>query len=524
MLRRMPYSHLDVRVGRPQHVLAQALRDLRTELGLQAGFPPDVLREAEQAVVQQKLPDYDLTALHFVTIDPPTSTDLDQALHLERNGSGYRIWYAIADVPSFIPAGGALDAETRRRGQTIYAPDGRIPLHPEIISEDAGSLLADEVRAAYVWEFELDKEAQVLSTYVRRALVRSVAKLNYEEVQQDIDSGGAPESLMLLKEVGLKRIALERRRGGANLNMPEQEIVYDGERYFLMARPQLPVEDWNAQISLMTGMAAAQLMLDGKVGILRTMPQADEAAETRFRRQTEALGHPWADSLTYGEYLRTLDATNPRHLALMHAAGSLFRGAGYTPFDGELPEDSIQAAIAAPYAHTTAPLRRLVVDRFVLVICEALCAGAEVPAEVREALPLLPQLMAVSDQTASRMDRGALEAVEAALLSNHVGQEFDAVVLSASRNGRNGNPAGNSSSTNSNSNPDSNGSNGNGRNGSRPYGTIQLAEPPVTARCEGAMEAGTHVRVRLLEADIVRRQVRFELVGPTAAPGNVRTI
>jgi exoribonuclease R len=509
----VPYSHLDVRVGRPQHVLAQSLRDLRTELGLQAEFPPEVLREAEQSVARHQLPEFDLTRLHFVTIDPPTSTDLDQALYLERHGTGYRAWYAITDVPSFVPAHGALDAETRRRGQTVYAPDGRIPLHPEIISEDAGSLLADELRSAFVWEFELDSAAEVLSTQVRRARVRSVAKLNYQEVQQDIDSGGAPESLMLLKEIGLKRIELERKRGGANLNMPEQEIVHDGERYFIVARPQLPVEDWNAQISLMTGMAAAQLMLDGKVGILRTMPKADEQAEMRFRRQTEALGHPWGDGLSYGDYLRTLDATNPRHLALMHAAGSLFRGADYTPFDGELPEDSIQAAIAAPYAHTTAPLRRLV-DRFVLVICEALCAGREVPAAVRSALPLLPGLMAASDQLASRLDRGALDAVEAALLSNHVGQEFDAVVLSGSRparNGNNGNGNGQGNGTDAGANGNGTGNNGNGRNGYKPSGVIQLTEPAVTAKCDGVMESGTHVRVRLLTADIVKRRIRFEL-------------
>ncbi len=97
--------------------------------------------------------------------------------------------------------------------------------------------------------------------------------------------------LQLLKEVGLKRVELERLRGGASLNMPEQEIVQlpDGG-YRIAAAPQLPVEDWNAQISLMTGMAAADLMLEGKVGILRTMPAPDERSLRHFQRQTEALG------------------------------------------------------------------------------------------------------------------------------------------------------------------------------------------------------------------------------------------
>ena len=94
------------------------------------------------------------------------------------------------------------------------------------------------------------------------------------------------------------------------------------------------VEDWNAQLSLMTGMAAAQLMVDARVGILRTMPAPDAARIAAFRTQTEALGRPWPEAVSYGEYLRGLDRTDPACLAIMRAAGGLFRGAGYEAFDG----------------------------------------------------------------------------------------------------------------------------------------------------------------------------------------------
>merc|ERR1712034_58240 len=107
-------------------------------------------------------------------------------------------------------------------------------------------------------------------------------------------------------------------------------------------------------------MAAAQIMLDGGVGILRTMPPADEESVEHFRRQTRALGRPWLAERAYGDYLRELDGEQPRDLAILHAASALFRGASYTAFDGTEPEESIQAAIAAPYTHVTAPLRRLV--------------------------------------------------------------------------------------------------------------------------------------------------------------------
>lgn len=494
----MSHHRLAPNVHERTNTLAAALGALRTELELPGPYPAEALRDAEAAVAAHELPGKDLTDVRFLTIDPTSSTDLDQALFIERAGLGYRVLYAIADVPSFVRPGGVLDAETRRRGQTFYAPDGRIPLHPEVISEGAGSLLAGQLCGAYVWDFTLDNAAQVTTVAVQRATIRSRAKLDYKGAQADLDAGTANPVLQLLKEVGLKRVELERRRDGASLNMPEQEIVQlpDGG-YRIAAAPQLPVEDWNAQISLMTGMAAANLMLAGRVGILRTMPAPDERSLSHFRLQTEALGKPWDGKISYGEYLRSLDPTEPRQLAILHSAGMLFRGATYTAFDGTVPENAIQSAIGAAYAHTTAPLRRLV-DRFVLVICDALSNGRPVPGWARQALPSLPEIMAGSDQLASRMERMALATVEAALLVNHIGQEFDAIVISGSKPAKD--------------NGNGNGKNGNGKNGGGPSGVIQIADPAVTARCAGDLQPGTKVRVRLLSSDIAAREVHFELL------------
>ena len=298
----MSHHRLAPNVPEKTNALAAALSALRTELELPGPYPAEAVRDAEAAVAAHRMPAADLTDVEFLTIDPASSTDLDQALFIERSGAGYRVLYAIADVPSFVRPGGSLDAETRRRGQTFYAPDGRIPLHPEVISEEAGSLLAGQLCAAFVWEFGLNDAAQVDSVSVQRATIRSRAKLDYRGVQAEIDAGTAGPVLQLLKEVGLKRVELERRRGGASLNMPEQEILQtpDGG-YRIAAAPQLPVEDWNAQISLMTGMAAADMMLAGKVGVVRTMPAPDERSLRHFRLQTVALGKPWDGKISYGE-------------------------------------------------------------------------------------------------------------------------------------------------------------------------------------------------------------------------------
>jgi exoribonuclease R len=241
-------------------------------------------------------------------------------------------------------------------------------------------------------------------------------------------------------------------------------------------------------------------MLTAKVGILRTMPSPDERSLKHFRLQTEALGKPWDGEVNYGEYLRSLDPTDPRQLAIMHSAGMLFRGAAYTAFDGSVPEAAVQSAIGAAYAHTTAPLRRLV-DRFVLVICEALSNGGKVPGWAREALPTLPEIMAGSDQLASRMERMALDTVEAALLVNHVGQEFEAIVISGSKPQKE-NGSGTETATGT----------GTERQRQRRFRDHPDRDPAVTARCAGELEPGTKVRVRLVSSDIATREVHFELV------------
>ncbi|TPG19650.1 RNB domain-containing ribonuclease [Pedococcus bigeumensis] len=459
--------------------LAARFDAIRAELKVPEAFPPDVEAEAAAAAASPGLPDRDETSVPFLTIDPPGSMDLDQALHIERDGDGYRVRYAIADVPAFVKPGGAVDAETRRRGQTVYAPDKRTPLHPTVLSEGAASLLAGETRPAFVWDLRLKADGDGTDAEVYRAMVKSTDRLDYEGVQKAIDDGSADERLLLLKEVGQKRIELERRRGGASLPMPEQEVNEDDQgHYRLYFRPPLDVEDWNAQISLLTGMAAAEMMIKAKVGILRSMPAPDQNAIGRFRHASRALGIEWQEGTPYGEFLRTLDRTNPKHLALIHEATSLFRGAGYTPFDGEAPDHAEHAAVAAPYAHVTAPLRRLV-DRFGLAICEAVSSGGEVPGWAREALPSLPEVMSASDKVANGVERGCADAVEAAALEDRVGEVFDAMVVDKREKGD---------------------------------AVVQIQDPAVLANAEGQNQLGTEVKVKLTEATISTGTVRFEIV------------
>jgi exoribonuclease R len=446
------------------------------ELALPGGFPRAVLDEAEWVAQVPRLDAKDLADVPFVTIDPPGSMDLDQAVHLERLRDGYRVWYAIADVGAFVRPGGIIDAEARARGETVYMPAGKVPLHPKVLSEGAASLLPGALRPAAVWRIDLDADGRTVGADVQRALVRSRERLDYAYVQAAVDTGTADGTLGLLAEIGRLRLALERERGGVTLPTPQQEVVPADGGYRLEYRLPLPAEAWNAQISLLTGMAAATMMLDAEIGILRVLPRPRPDDLAKVRRVAAALGVPWPDGAGYGAVVHDLDPKNPQQAAFLHESRVLLRGSGYEAFDGAPPKEAGHAAVAAPYAHVTAPLRRLV-DRYATEVCLAIAAGEPVPSEVRAALASLPTLMSASGRRAAAVDRACVDLVEAFLLRNRLGQAFEAVVIDVDER--------------------------------RGGGQVQLTDPAVIARCDGSLPLGEQVTVRLAKADPSTREVRF---------------
>jgi exoribonuclease R len=457
---------------------------LRSELRLPGEFPAEAMAEAEAAARATPMPEADRRDVPFVTIDPATSRDLDQAMHLERRpGGGFRVHYAIADVASFVRPGGALEGETWVRGQTIYLPDGRIPLHPPVLSEGAVSLFPDVERAAVVWTIDLDADGEITGVRLERARVRSRAKLDYAGVQAQVDAGQVPEPIALLPELGSLLAARAATRGAVNLPLPEQEIEPDGDGWRLVLRAPVPVEEHNAQISLLTGMAAASLMLRGGVGLLRTMPAAKPQAVAKLRAAASSLGVEWPPDSSVGAVVASVDPASPRGAAFLDQAAELLRGAAYTAFDGSTPEETGHGGVGAPYAHVTAPLRRLA-DRYATETCLALFESREVPAWAREALPRLPKTMADSDRLAGSAARAAIDLAEAVLLEHRVGEIFDAGVVDVDAP--------------SNHRP--------------PGGTVAVDEPAVRARCAGSLALGERIPVRLEAADPAARKVLFQVV------------
>jgi exoribonuclease R len=475
----VPQAPLFIAVDDP--AVVDGLARIRAEQDVPGPHAPEVVGEAE-AAASRVLSGLghdgrrDATDVEFVTVDPPGSRDLDQALHLERRAAGgWRVRYAIADVAAFVAAGGPLDASCWARGLTYYLPDGRAPLHPAALGEGAGSLLPGEDRPAVLWTVDLDGEGAVAGSTVERAVVRSRAQLTYDEAQAAIDAGTAPASLALLRDVGEARRRQEAARGGVSLDLPAQRVEATDGRYRIDFEPTVPAMGWNAQLSLLVGMVAAERMVAAGSGLLRTLPPPEGSVIAQVCRTAAALGVDWPEGSTYAEVVRGLRSDDPDQAALLALAARGLRGAGYLalPAPGAAGADLEHAAVAARYAHVTAPLRRLG-DRYATEACLAAEQGAASPPWVTDGLPGLPDALRRTGGRESGAARAAVDLVEALLLRPLVGQTLEVTVVSADERGS----------------------------------TVVCRDPAVQARVDGhTLGLGDAVTVRVLAADPAARRV-----------------
>ncbi len=454
----------------PDCLLAEGLANLRQQFQVPASFPPAVLAAAEAAAKRQPTEHADWTDRPFATLDPADSTDLDQAFAIESAGRDWVLHYAIADVGWFVTHGDPIDAEAWARGVTTYLPDGKAGLYPPILAEGAASLLPDGPRPAVVFTVCVGPAGETALDGVTRAIIQSRAKLAYDRVQEaDLPPGMA--------QIAERIEQAEARRGAARVDPPEQQVERNGDgRFRLQFRPLLPSETRNAALSLACNLAVAQLLLDHKTGLFRVMAGPDPAAEARLRQTAKAFGLVWPVEAPLAQFEKHLDPADPRHAAFMLAVRRAGRGASYAAYAPDSPP--WHAAMAAPYAHATAPLRRLA-DRFVVEAALALANGRPVPEPVVAAFAKLPATMQRAEARAGQVERAVVDLAETAILANRTGELFDAVVTDL------------------------------GEQGAR----IQLCDLPVVARTAAhGVVPGNRVRVRLDSADPVTRRLAFQRV------------
>jgi exoribonuclease R len=455
----------------PQNLLTTGLAAIRAEFQVPPSFPPEVLAQAEVAARRAPGEHADRTAIPFVTLDPASSTDLDQALWVEASGGDLLLHYAIADVAWFVSNGDAIDMEAWQRGTTTYLPDGKAGLYPPVLAEGAASLLADGPRPAVVFTVRVAGDGAVKLDGAERAVIRSRDKLAYDSVRED--QLPAP-----FAELARRITAAEDRRGAARVDPPEQEVELRADGSFaLTLRPQLETERHNAALSLATNLAVADALYAAQTGLFRVMAPPEPRAIARLRLTARAFGMDWPKALSLDHYQKGLDPADPRAAAFMLAIRRAGNGASYEGLQpGKVPW---HAAMAATYAHATAPLRRLA-DRYVVRAALAVANGQPVSLDISEAFARLPEVMAKAAARESRISRAAIDLAEAAFLSGREGEAFDAVVTDL------------------------------GEQGAR----IQLCDPAVVARATAhGVHPGDNIRVKLLSADTERRSLQFERIG-----------
>jgi exoribonuclease R len=269
--------------------------------------------------------------------------------------------------------------------------------------------------------------------------------------------------------------AAEDARGAARVDAPEQEVTLDAQGHFTLAfRPQLPSEVANAALSLAANLAIADAMLAHKTGLFRVMAPPDESAVRRLRHSARALGLTWPKNETLDQFVRGLNPSNASHAAFQAAVRRTGTKASYAPYqEGTVPWHS---AMAATYAHATAPLRRLA-DRYVIEATLRIANGRPVPADIQAAFQRLPAVMGKAEEKSGQIDRAVLDLAEAVMLEGREGQHFTAVVTDLDERGA----------------------------------RIQLCDPAVIARVDGkSVKPGDRINVELASVDVANRKVAFQ--------------
>lgn len=451
----------------PDRLLGEGIARLRQRFAVPTEFPQTVLAEAARVAGRRPGAHADWTDRPFVTLDPASSTDLDQAFYIEDAGADFLLHYALADIGWFVPPGELLEAEAWTRGVTLYLPDGKARLYPPVLSEQAASLLPDGPRPAIVVTVRCSRDGAVALESAARAVVQSRAKLAYESV----DMSAVPH----LESFAQRMAQAEEARGAARVDPPEQEIERgpDG-RFHLSLRPWLPSEKANAALSLAANIAIAQALHAAGTGLFRVMPPPDERALLRLRQSARGLGLTWPEGMALGQFERSLD---PRTVAAAGFQLAVRRATGRASYATSPPgARPFHAAIGATYCHATAPMRRLA-DRYLLDAVLALNAGGAVPPSAL--FERLAAVMNAADARQGGIERAVLDLAESALLAGRAGNVFRAIVTERDEKGA----------------------------------RVQLADHPVIARVDThGVAAGDEVQLRLLSADPVRGELRFERV------------
>ena len=302
-------------VGREDEPRAASLIAIHTR-GVPTGFSDEAEAEAARAQPPTLKGRTDLRDLPLITIDPPDARDHDDAVYAVRdddpkNPDGWVVWVAIADVAAYVRAGSALDREARDKGNSTYFPDRVEPMLPHRLSSGLCSLVEGENRACLAVRMAFDKTGRKISHRFVRGLMRSAAKLSYEQAQHAIDERPDDKTAPLLKPI-LRPLweayaCLKRgreARSPLNIESAERRVVIgaDGQVSSITARESLEAHRLIEEMMIQANVSAAEQLEQKRVPLIYRIHDSPSPEKLQALSDfLETLDIPW----TKGEVVKT---------------------------------------------------------------------------------------------------------------------------------------------------------------------------------------------------------------------------
>jgi len=529
-----PRARIVERLGRSSDpgavsLLAIASYEIPTE------FPIAAIDEAEAALPADLEGRSDIRDIALVTIDGADARDFDDAVWAEpdpdpANRGGWHIVVAIADVAWYVRPGTALDREARRRGNSVYFPDRAVPMLPEALSNDLCSLKPDVDRACLAAHLWIDAAGRKRRHRFERGLMRSVARLTYEQAQAAQEGKGGssvPQERFAALFGAFAALAEARaKRGTLELEIDEDRVVFDaeGQPAAIVRAARLDSHRLIEEFMILANVAAAEELETRRLSCMYRIHNAPDPEKLEeLRMVLDEIGIPGL-SLAKGQATK------------QELFNRILRRVAAAPATAALVNELVlrcqaQAAYSANnmghfglalrrYAHFTSPIRRYA-D---LIVHRALTAGANAdgrgpgsearPSDAdREELAAIAERISATERRAAAAERAALERYRAIILARSIGSIFTGRISGIAEFGLFVSSA------------------ENGANGLVPISTLpgdyyecdKRAHRLIGRRSGRIFRIGDEVSVRLVEADAIGGRVvfRIEVEGwATVSPGS----
>ncbi len=392
----------------------------------------------------------DLRTLPLITIDGADARDFDDAVHAElddsaANKGGWKLTVAIADVSYYVKSNSIIDREAYKRGNSVYFPDRVVPMLPEALSNELCSLKPHVERACMVAHMTIDKHGELKHFRFSRALMKSVARTTYEQVQEAFD--GTPNEITkpILESVikplyGAYAVLLDARkkRGTLELNIAERQIKVseDGKITSIGNRPRLESHKLIEEFMVLANVAAARALQDGNMGALyrvHDLPSVEKIANLRDFLKGFGV------TLSPGKVLRPAD---------LAAILEQFVDSAHSQVINEVMLRSLAQAIYSPenighfglalshYAHFTSPIRRyadLIVHRALIRLFKLGEDG--LTDDELSRLEEIGEHISKTERRAIDAERDASDRYTSLYLADNVGAEFDGRISGVTRAG-----------------------------------------------------------------------------------------